>query len=112
MFPPNATTELVNLGIIALLSHLCVFEHAEVGVRVERALLVARLFVQLGRLAELALVRVHVPQEHVTVVLPALLPLLKTTTSSVTFSSFGWGGVFTSAIKGNNFVNGSYPLLC
>ena len=68
---PNSTKSYSTL-------YLCVLEHPEVGVHVEGALFLPRLLVELGRLAELALVGAHVPEKHVVIVLPALPPLLRT----------------------------------
>ncbi len=60
-------------------AHLGGLEHAQIGVHVHGALLLPRALVQLGGVAELALVRAHVAEEHVVVVLPAFLPLLAST---------------------------------
>ena len=64
----------VNLG-----AYLGEVEHPEVGVHVHGASALARLAVQLGRLAKATLVRVDVAQEDLRVVLAALATLLSHT---------------------------------
>ena len=72
----------MNLG-----TYLGEVEHPEVGVHVHGPCALARLTVQLGRLAEATLVRVDVAQEDLRVVLAALATLLSHTNTCLGHTS-------------------------